>query len=98
MYKTTREDREKETKGAESDVVKTANTTLILRFSLFRAPKLWSVWVPLQLPKAPIVYHDVRRELYLRCILSVPLHVCRRPPPAAEPSVLDVKVLWYMRY
>jgi hypothetical protein len=57
-----------------SDVVKTANTTqqaeqatlLILRFSLFRAQKLWSFWVPLQLPKAPIVYHDVRRELYLR--------------------------------
>ena len=27
MYKTTREDRAKETEGAESDVVKTANTT-----------------------------------------------------------------------
>ena len=100
MYKTTREDRGKETKGAGSDVVKTANTTqqaeqatlLILRFSLFRAQKLWSFWVPLQLPKAPIVYHDVRRELYLRWILSVPLHVCRRPPPAAEPSLLDVNV------
>jgi hypothetical protein len=52
---------------------------------------------PLLHPKAPIVNHDVRRELYLTWIPSVPLHVCRRPPPAAEPSLLDVKVLWYIR-
>jgi hypothetical protein len=74
MYKTTRRDRGKETgdagigrrRNSKHNTTGGASDALDPTIFPFPSPKAMVLLVPLQLPKAPIVYHDVRRELYLR--------------------------------